>query len=165
MKWCWVVRKYNYERWSKITQSEEEQLNLNRLRTAARNAAKKKLAKEAAQRREKRLRERGIFEIIGAVASSSPSESGVAAEHMPTEDGQQQALFEGETNMLFYCSFYRMTEYLIILMILLNDYYISFSLHLESKRIQIRRTCRKVVSEAPSRLLRKHNTLRKEKEN
>ena len=33
--------------------------------------------------------------------------------------------FQGETNMLFYCSFYRMTEYLIILMILLNDYYTS----------------------------------------
>ena len=97
MKWCWVVRTYNYERWSKITQSEEEQLNLNRLRTAARNAAKKKLAKEAAQRREKRLRERGIFEVIGALVLASPRESGVAAEHLLTEDGQQ-ALFQENTD-------------------------------------------------------------------
>ena len=68
-------------------------MNLNRLRTAARNAAKKKLAKEAAQRREERLRERGIFEVIGAIDLASPRESGVAAEHLLTEDGQH-AMFQ-----------------------------------------------------------------------
>ena len=94
LKGWWLVRKYNYERWSKISQSEKEQLNFNRLRTAAKNAEKRKLAKEAALRREKKLRERGIFEVIGSLALPSPTESGgVAAEHLLTEDGQH-AMFQ-----------------------------------------------------------------------
>ena len=59
----WRVRKYSYNKWSLITQSEEDQLESNRMRTAAKLVEKKSLAKEAARLRSKRLRDRGFFEI------------------------------------------------------------------------------------------------------